>query len=123
MGGPAAGRWTTAGGRHKEEGLQRQAGSGAGQSSTFSDPPYSPSYYSYVQVDIVDLRAETNAISLARDQSSAFRKSSESQTDAAEVNSLALVFIQYMDDKPSKRILLEDRIIDYVDTTVVHTVM
>ena len=36
-------------------------------------------------MDIVDLRAETNAISLARDQSSAFRKSSESQTDAAEV--------------------------------------
>ena len=33
----------------------------------------------------MDLRAETNAIKLARDQGSAFRKSSESQTDAAEV--------------------------------------
>ena len=98
MGGPAAGRCQpTAGGPTTQEGLQRQGGSGAGQSSTFSDPPYSPSYYSYVQVDIVDLRAETNAISLARDQSSAFRKSSESQTDAAEVinDSLALAFIQY----------------------------
>ena len=39
------------------------------------------------QVDIVDLRAETNVISkLGREQGSAFRKSSESQTDAAEVN-------------------------------------
>ena len=38
------------------------------------------------QVDIVDLRAETNVISkLGREQGSAFRKSSESQTDAAEV--------------------------------------
>ena len=48
-------------------------------------------------MDIVDLRAETNAISLARDQSSAFRKSSESQTDAAEVirDSLALLSAPY----------------------------
>ena len=37
-------------------------------------------------MDIVDLRAETNVISkLGREQGSAFRKSSESQTDAAEV--------------------------------------
>merc|ERR1719273_1956783 len=34
------------------------------------------------QADIVDLRAETNAIKLARDQGTAYRKSSESQTDA-----------------------------------------
>ena len=96
MGGPAAGRKPTAGGRPKKEGLQRQGSSGAGQSSTFFDPSYSPSYY--VQVDIVDLRAETNAISLARDQSSTFRKSSESQTDAAEVSkdSLSLDSVQYM---------------------------
>ena len=38
------------------------------------------------QVDIVDLRAETNAIKLSRDQGTAYRKSSESQTDAAEVS-------------------------------------
>ena len=37
-------------------------------------------------MDIVDLRAETNAINLARDQGTAYRKSSESQTDAAEAS-------------------------------------
>ena len=44
------------------------------------------------QVDIVDLRAETNVISkLGREQGSAFRKSSESQTDAAEVNKKSIL--------------------------------
>ena len=46
------------------------------------------------QVDIVDLRAETNVIGkLGREQGSAFRKSSESQTDAAEVTKMSYYVI------------------------------